>query len=611
MFEGKQIGQFKVEKELGSGAMGAVYKALDTRTNQYVAIKFIAPGLGENDRIFQRFEREAKMLQQLKHPNIVRRIGTGKYHKTPFYIMEYVEGKNLGQVLEERKYIPWDEVVHIGKQVASALHHAHSFGIIHRDLKPSNLMFTQDGTVKLTDFGIAKDLDAEGLTSIGCTVGTASYMSPEQCQGVRDLTHKSDLYSLGIVFYELLTGKKPFLAENVMDMFMMHVKGPFQRPSTQVMDIPVWLDTLVCQLMEKEPDKRPLNAAMVEQVLDEVIDKVETQKSVGAAVAGKVALRPKTLADRRAAETLLEARESRRKRRRKSKGAARLQTTLAAIGLGAAVLVLIGLLVFAFWPDGPKEQYLAAERLAKKGEALLESEDPEAAKEAWYDAERKLENITLRPNHPYAEKAQLRLQDIKAGMGYLAMHRFLQGKSDWGEIADETTGSKSFLKAFDDLLKNYPRDHKFVVRALAEVEPLQAPALLKDAKEHIDIGTEGSWREAIKVLRTLIDRYPKSQAAEQAQQEIMDWLYAWEEATEDLKKPLLAQKPIILQTERDAREILTLEGSDAQAAHERWKELAGRQPDKEGDQTWIKLAQQKAKHPPPAEKKAADRTTPE
>src|SRR5205814_134755 len=152
-----------------------------------------------------------------------------------------------------------------------ALAHAHAQGIIHRDLKPSNLMLDKaTGVLKLTDFGIAKDTDQTGLTSANSTVGTAAYMSPEQCRGERELTPKSDIYSIGIVFYEMLTGRKPFFAENAMDMFIQHVQGMFERPSHIILDIPVWLDNLVCQCLEKKPEHRPADAKTVGDALAEV-----------------------------------------------------------------------------------------------------------------------------------------------------------------------------------------------------------------------------------------------------------------------------------------------------------------------------------------------------
>src|SRR5262249_28040741 len=163
----------------------------------------------------------------------------------------------------------------------AALQHAHEQGIIHRDLKPSNLMVLPDGTIKLTDFGIAKDLDVTQLTAQNCTVGTAAYMSPEQCKGERNLTNKSDLYSMGVLFYELVTGEKPFKAETPMDMFLLHVNGKVERPSRKVLDIPVWLDTLICQLLEKKTEQRPFDANMVREALERVAEKVAAQRSAG------------------------------------------------------------------------------------------------------------------------------------------------------------------------------------------------------------------------------------------------------------------------------------------------------------------------------------------
>src|SRR5438552_2055757 len=252
MLVGQQVGPFLIDRELGAGAMGAVYRGRYTKTNQLVAVKVMAPGLGSTSAsATDRFEREAKILKQLNHPNIVKLFGVGKHHGTRYLAMEYIEGESLDHVMARRGRITWEEVVTLGQQLCAGLQYAHEKGIVHRDLKPSNLMVLADGTVKLTDFGIAKDLDVTQLTAANCTVGTAAYMSPEQCRGDPNITAKSDLYSLGVMFYELLTGKKPFLAESAMIMFELHVSGTYERPSRMVLDIPIWLDTLVCQLMEK------------------------------------------------------------------------------------------------------------------------------------------------------------------------------------------------------------------------------------------------------------------------------------------------------------------------------------------------------------------------
>src|SRR5438552_7269509 len=319
---GQKIGPFDVEKKIGAGAMGAVYLARYRKTGQRVAIKMMLMGMADNDVSLARFEREAEVLKQLDHQNIVRFYIASQFQGTPYYAMEYVEGEALDQALERKGRLTWEEVVELGQQVCAALQHAHDQGIVHRDLKPSNLMITPDGTLKLTDFGIAKDLDVTQLTSANCTVGTAAYMSPEQCRGERNLTHKSDLYSLGVVLYELLTGRKPFEAETTMDMFLQHVQGAFERPSRTVLDIPVWLDTLVCQLLEKEPAKRPFDARTVAEALGQVAEKVQAQRSAGVDVArarivDRSTLRNASLdeTDRQAARTILTSMRKKRKRR--------------------------------------------------------------------------------------------------------------------------------------------------------------------------------------------------------------------------------------------------------------------------------------------------------
>ena len=281
MLIGKKLGPFQVEKQLGSGAMGAVYRASDTRSGEKVAIKVIGAGLMNNTTAIERFQREAAILKQLDHPNVSHYIASGRFEGVPFYVMEFVEGESLDHVQERRGRITWEELVILGKQLCAGLQHAHDKGIIHRDLKPSNVMVQPDGSIKLTDFGIAKDTDVTALTAANSTLGTAAYMSPEQCRGARNLTGKADLYSMGVMFFELLTGKKPYLADNAMDMFEMHANAPIPRPSGLALDIPIWLDTLVAQLMEKKPEHRPYSAAKVAEALSEIEQKVVEQKSAG------------------------------------------------------------------------------------------------------------------------------------------------------------------------------------------------------------------------------------------------------------------------------------------------------------------------------------------
>ena len=233
-------------------------------------------------------------------------------------------------------------------------------------------MILPDGTLKLTDFGIAKDIDVTQLTGANCTIGTAAYMSPEQCRGERDLTFKSDLYSLGVVFYELITGRKPFIAENAMEMFLKHVNGTFERPSRIILDLPVWMDTLICQLLEKKPEQRPFDAAMVSQVLGSIQEKVEAQQSAGVDVAkARLFDRPRgqrnpDAEDRDAARTLL----GKSKGKKKKKKALLQQRRLQALGLMLMLAGVIAVLVIVLQPP-------SADKLYKQAEKLMASAKPE------------------------------------------------------------------------------------------------------------------------------------------------------------------------------------------------------------------------------------------
>jgi serine/threonine-protein kinase len=373
MLVGQKFGPFLIDKELGSGAMGTVYRATYEKTGQRVALKVMIAGLGTSDTAQARFEREGEILKQLNHPNIVKLFGVGRSHGTRYYAMEYIQGETMDKIIQRRGRLPWEEAASIGQQLCSALQHAHQQGIIHRDIKPSNLMMLADGTVKLTDFGIAKDLDVTQLTAANCTVGTAAYMSPEQCRGEKDMNFKSDLYSLGVVLYEFVTGRKPFQAEVPMDMFLQHIKGKFERPSRLVLDIPVWFDTLICQLLEKKPEQRPRDAAAIAEALDRITEKVTAQLSAGVdLVQSRAVDRPtgKRLAEEdretaRALHTAITGRKSSRKRTPLAQ-----QGWVIGLGVVALLAIMAGLLYMVFKPPSAESLYANAERLMK-------SDDPD------------------------------------------------------------------------------------------------------------------------------------------------------------------------------------------------------------------------------------------
>ena len=283
MLAGQEFGPFLIEKELGSGAMGAVYLARYIKNNHRVAIKIMSSAINSNasSSLVARFEREAEILKHLNNPNIVRLFGIGKFKGLRYYAMEVIDGETLEAILLRKGAFSWDETIDLGKQICNALQHAHDNGVIHRDIKLSNLMVTKQGILKLTDFGIAKDLDGTLLTGANCAIGTAAYMSPEQCRGESKVTGQSDLYSLGVVLFELLTGKRPFRGDNAVELFLHHVQSKPERPSRINLEIPKFLDTLVLHLLEKKPEDRPPSASVVAKILEEIRVKILAQTSVG------------------------------------------------------------------------------------------------------------------------------------------------------------------------------------------------------------------------------------------------------------------------------------------------------------------------------------------
>jgi tRNA A-37 threonylcarbamoyl transferase component Bud32 len=539
MLIGQTIGPFKVEKELGSGAMGTVYRAMFSKEDgkvKRVAIKVIAPGLGDNERIQARFKRESDILKQLKHPNIVRLLATGKIQGRPYYAMEFIEGYALDHYLATKGRLHWEKLIEFGKQICASLQHAHDHGIIHRDLKPSNLMLDKQGNVKLTDFGIAKDSDMSGLTSANSTVGTAAYMSPEQCRGERDLTPKSDLYALGIVFYELLTGRKPFTAENAMDMFIQHVSGTFERPARIVMDIPPWLDTLVCQLMEKKPEHRPADARTVAQALDEVKERVESHKSLGAELAGKVS-RKGTGKERDLAEEIVAGKKIKKK---KEKARAELRgTLLSAAGISILLVGVVLALIFALQGPSAEKMMASANKLMEKYDAALNAEKPDYQEvfEQWDAAKRAFESIRGKhPESPEAAQARDKLEYLDAGHYYRVGKEALgtEPSSRWGEAY-----KRGFEKLYE--LKS-PQARVFQDKARKELMEYHTPILLADAKSKYDLAKEEQWPEAQKKLEMLLKFYGESPQAKEAN-DIYQRLVKHQAALESLRKKNILKDP--------------------------------------------------------------------
>ncbi len=266
----RRIGPFIIGRQLGAGGMGVVYRATYTETGRDVALKVLPPGLIGDDKIRARFEREIGILKKLSHPNIVRYYGGGTHEGQRWYAMELIDGGAVSQLLKRRGRLTPEQTIEAGRQICAALEHSHNAGIIHRDLKPGNLFITSKGRIKLGDFGIARDTEASPLTAVGKTVGTYAYMAPEQIRGSAVITRKTDLYAVGCLLYELLTGQTPFLADNPAEMLLAHMESEPFPVRAKCPTCPPALDQLIMRLLEKEPDDRPFDALAVHTELTEI-----------------------------------------------------------------------------------------------------------------------------------------------------------------------------------------------------------------------------------------------------------------------------------------------------------------------------------------------------
>jgi serine/threonine protein kinase len=260
---------FQLKELIGSGTVGAVYRAESPDLDSAVAIKLLHPTVSHDPNIVDRFQREIVIMERLDHPHIVHHYGGGLMDGQFFYAMQLFNHGSLKERLKQHGPIPWQQVAVYSAQIASALQHAHNYGIIHRDLKPSNLFFDADGKLILGDFGIAHDTHDADITADGITVGTYAYMAPEQICADESITGKADLYSLGCAMVEMLTGKPPFVGANFAQIWDQHLHQPPQGLRSSGVDCPEWLERLVMQLLAKDPEQRPFNARAVQGVLVE------------------------------------------------------------------------------------------------------------------------------------------------------------------------------------------------------------------------------------------------------------------------------------------------------------------------------------------------------
>lgn len=277
---GQSIGRYHILEQLGEGGMAIVYKAYDTHLDCYVAIKFIrterlSPELAAT--ALKRFEREAKSVAQLTHPYIVRVTDYGEYQNIPYLVMPYLSGGTLKQLTG--KSIPYYEAARLLSPIARALEYAHSQKVLHRDVKPTNILITQNGQPMLTDFGVAKILDIEDgqtLTGAGMGVGTPEYMAPEQALG-QSVDGRVDVYALGVVFYELITGRKPYQADTPMAVIVKQIHDPLPRPTDYVNDLPDEVERVILKALAKKTEDRFHDMGVFAERLEALASKISSK----------------------------------------------------------------------------------------------------------------------------------------------------------------------------------------------------------------------------------------------------------------------------------------------------------------------------------------------
>jgi eukaryotic-like serine/threonine-protein kinase len=433
---GTRLGKWVLDKEIGRGGMGRVYLSHEDPGERLAAIKVLSAELAQEPGFLQRFEREIEILNRLGHPNIVKFFESGAQDGHFYYAMEFVEGESFEEILHMHGRVPWKEVLDAALQICPALKHAHDHGVIHRDLKPPNLMRTPAGTIKLTDFGIAKVFAGRQLTTTGGVVGTAEYLSPEQASG-KPATKRSDLYSLGAVLYMLLTGRTPFSGVTTAELLHKHLYARFEHPQKLVPEIPHELDNIICQLLEKDPARRPPDSLVLHRQLDSLRRKMERKGQLTLHALSK----DHTMADNRA-EPPLEPHEGpatfmsrmvRSELEELNQDRTLFQWSKRPWVLATMFACCVGVLAWAFWPQAKP----STEALFQMGKQKMESSKPEEWGAIWNEYLEPLNRDPANTHHEEIQKLKQKIDDR------IALRRVLAGTKDGSPMTD---GHKFYLR---------------------------------------------------------------------------------------------------------------------------------------------------------------------
>lgn len=256
-YTGKTLGgRYEIQEVVGIGGMAVVYKAFDKETQKTVAVKVLKDEYLHNEEFVRRFRNESKAVAALDHKNIIKVMDVCFDDDLQYIVMEFIDGITLKTYIDNKGVLPWEEAVYFTIQILRALRHAHAKGIIHRDVKPQNIMLLENGVIKMADFGIARFSGSETKTVTDKALGSVHYISPEQAKGEKNIDARTDIYSVGVILYEMMTGKLPFDAENPVSVALMQLSNEPERPSESNSEIPIGLEEIIFKAMQKKPNNR-------------------------------------------------------------------------------------------------------------------------------------------------------------------------------------------------------------------------------------------------------------------------------------------------------------------------------------------------------------------
>ena len=272
-------GRYQIIEELGKGGMGKVYKANDTKINEKIALKLIKPEVSSDKKTIERFSNELKFARKIRHGNVCQMFDLNEEKGAHYITMEYVKGEDLKKLIRKMGQLSVGQVIPIGKQVCEGLAEAHRLGVVHRDLKPQNVMVDEEGNARIMDFGIARSIIGKGITGAGVMIGTPEYMSPEQAE-VKEVDQRSDIYSLGVILYEMVTGRVPFEGETPLGIAMKHKSEIPKDPREINSQIPEDLSRVILRCMEKDKENRYQSAGEIRSELVNIEKGIPTTEKV-------------------------------------------------------------------------------------------------------------------------------------------------------------------------------------------------------------------------------------------------------------------------------------------------------------------------------------------